>query len=259
MFSDGIRHAAINALAKFKVEEGIPLCLMVKEQTWHGDDWDPFDLLENTYRGAARDALPTLYKWRAHLPQFAADGSITAVRGRYENIESKIHSTIAAIENDTESTRAELFQEHHRQRQPDHRCIAIGKHDGQRQRDGSGQRHAQLHLDQGQRGGKCLLLSGRLAGEAVRAATFDTPGTYVLRVTAVDRSILDYSKWITFNLGYFDFQTYNEILGGVTKDVTVMVNPDPNRAPVPQNQSITTPLNTACPSPWPQPTRTTTR
>ena len=84
-----------------------------------------------------------------------------------------------------------------------------------------------------------------LAGEAERAATFDTPGTYVLRVTAVDRSILDYRKWITYNLGYFDFQTYNEVVGGVTKDVTVVVNPDPNRAPVSQNQSVTTPLNTS--------------
>ncbi|MEI8191756.1 MAG: hypothetical protein WCI75_18740, partial [candidate division NC10 bacterium] len=99
MFSDVIRYDALNALAKFKIEEAIPLCLMVKEQTWHGDDWLPFDLLANTYRGAATDALPTLYKWQAHLPQFDADGSIPDER--YANIVSHITSTIAAIEGDT--------------------------------------------------------------------------------------------------------------------------------------------------------------
>jgi len=84
-----------------------------------------------------------------------------------------------------------------------------------------------------------------LSPNATCSATFSTPGTYVLRATAEDRSILDYNTWITYCLGYFDFQTYNEILGSVAANLTVVVTPDPNRAPVPQNQSLTTPVNTA--------------
>ena len=37
MFSDGIRLAGLATLGKYLVEEGIPLCLMFKEQTWHGE------------------------------------------------------------------------------------------------------------------------------------------------------------------------------------------------------------------------------
>jgi hypothetical protein len=98
MFSDVIRDAALNTLAKFKVEEGIPLCLMVKEQEWHSDNWLPFDLLTTTYRGAAKDALPTLYKWQAHLPQFAADSS-TNTGTRLANLTS--HLTAAILPSPT--------------------------------------------------------------------------------------------------------------------------------------------------------------
>ena len=119
MFSDVIRYAALNTLGKYKIEEGIPLCLMLKEQTWHGDDWRPFDLLHNNYRGAAKDALPTLYKWQAHIPQFAADGSINGCcPGRLDNIINKIASTIAAIESDPSPPTLVNFKKHHGYRQP---------------------------------------------------------------------------------------------------------------------------------------------
>ncbi len=101
MFSDTIRYDGLATLGKYLVEEGIPLCLMVKEQTWHGDDWLPFDLLSTTYRGAAKDALPTLYKWQAHIPEFTADGSIGGCcPGRLPNITNKIAAAIAAISSD---------------------------------------------------------------------------------------------------------------------------------------------------------------
>ncbi|MCF7734661.1 MAG: HEAT repeat domain-containing protein, partial [Akkermansiaceae bacterium] len=86
MFSDVIRYAGLETLAKYQIEEGIPLCLMVKEQTWHGDDWKPFEILRNTYGTAAKEVLPTLYTWQENLPAFQADGSIPDTR--YENIEA---------------------------------------------------------------------------------------------------------------------------------------------------------------------------
>jgi autotransporter-associated beta strand protein len=243
MFSDVIRYAALNTLGKYKIEEGIPLCLMVKEQTWHGDDWDPFTLLQGTYRGAAKSALPTLYKWQAHLPQFDGDGSIPD--DRYANIAAKTAATIAAIENDTAPPTLTCFKSLTTAANPPVVTLPTT----------SSVLTANLtDLDLGVpnffwskvRGAGAVSFSpGGVTANANCTATFNTPGTYVLRATAVDRSILDYNTWITYSLGYFDFETYNEVLGAVTKDLTVTVGTDPNRAPVPRNQSVTTPLDTA--------------
>jgi autotransporter-associated beta strand protein len=243
MFSDVIRYAALNTLAKYKIEEGIPLCLMVKEQTWHGDDWDPFTLLQNTYRGAAKDALPTLYKWQAHLPLFAADSS-TNTGDRLANITTRIASTIAAIESDAAPPTLAYFKTLTATANPAAVTLPTTS---------TVLTPVLADLDAGTPNFLWSKVSGAgavtfdppgMTGNATCTATFETPGTYVLRVTAVDRSILDYNQWITYSLGYYDFETYNEILGAVTKNVTVTVSPDPNRAPVPQNQSLITPTNT---------------
>ena len=246
MFSDGIRYAALNTLGKYKIEEGIPLCLMVKEQTWHGDDWDPFTLLQNTYRGAAKDALPTLYKWQAHLPQFAADPSVNTGT-RLADITAKIASTIAAIKNDNAPPTLTYFKSLTASASPAAVTLPVAS---------TTVSAVLTDVDTGVpnfiwskvngAGAVAFNPTGTTANTSSSAA-FTTPGTYVLRATALDRSILDYKIWITYNLGYFDFQTYNETLGAVTKDVTVTVSPDPNRAPVPLNQTLITALNTVMP------------
>ena len=246
MFSDVIRYDALYTLGKFKIEEGIPLALMVKEQTWHGDDWLPFDLLQNTYRGAAKDALPTLYKWQAHIPQFAADYSIGGCcPDRLTNITNKIASTIAAIENDTNPPALSYFKSVTASASPlvvtlpaNASTVSAGFTD--------------LDLGVGNfvwskvsGAGAVTFNPSSMTPNTSVSAAFNTPGTYRLRVAAVDRSILDYNLWITYSLGYFDFQTYNELLAPVSQEVIVTVAPDTNRAPVPQNQSVATPLNTA--------------
>ena len=76
-------------------------------------------------------------------------------------------------------------------------------------------------------------------------ASFSGSGTYVLRVSAYDTSILNSNIWITYNLGYYDFKTYTNVIGAVYSNVTVTVSADTNRAPVPQNQSLTTAVDTA--------------
>ena len=244
MFSDVIRDAGLQTLAKFKIEEGIPLCLMMKEQAWHSDDWTPFVILTNTYRGAAKDALPTLLKWQAHLPQFAADSS-TNTGTRLANITSYIASTIAAIQNDTAPPTLANFKSLTVSASPATVSLPSGS---------TVLTPTLVDMDGGTPnfvwskvsgpGGVMFNPSG-MSANATCTASFSTPGTYVLRATAEDRSILDYNNWITYCLGYFDFQTYNEILGAVGTNLTVIVTPDANRAPVPQNQSLTTPLNTA--------------
>jgi hypothetical protein len=225
MFSDFIRASALKTLGKFKIEEGIPLCLQYKEQTWHGDDWTPFDLLANAYRGAAKDALPTLYKWQAHLPQFAADRSIGPIRDRLAKITSKIASTIAAIENDTAPPTLVYFKTLTASATP----AVVGFPSAtttlaatMTDLDGGVQNVIWSKLSGP--GSVTFSLTGMTANPA-GTATFSAPGTYVLRARSVDRSILDYNSWITYNLGYFDFHTYDEVLGAVTKDVTVAVGP----------------------------------
>ncbi|MEI6603733.1 MAG: DUF6288 domain-containing protein [Verrucomicrobiota bacterium] len=246
MFSDGIRDAGLQTLGKFKVEEGIPLCLMNKEQEWHSDDWTPFNVLTTYYRGAATDALPTLYKWQAHLPQFAADSSVN-IGTRLANITSNIASTIAAIKNDSSPPTLANFKSITAAASPASVTLPLAT---------TFVSAAVTDLDSGtpnylwskvSGAGNVSFTPNSLTADSNRTVAFDTPGTYVLRASAVDRSILDSNIWITYNLGYYDFQTYNQILGAVTKDITVVVGGDPNRAPVPQNQSLTTVPNTTAP------------
>ena len=247
MGADDIRDAALKTLAKYKIEEGIPLCLQMKEQTWHSDDWVPFDILQNTYRGAAKDALPTLYKWQAHLPQFAADASIASVENRLATITAKIASTIAAIENDNAPPTLTYFKSLTATATPAAVAFpAAATTLGATMSDIDGGVQNVIWSKLSGPGGVTFSPSGLTANPS-GSATFSLPGNYILRARSVDRSILDYNRWITYNLGYFNFETYDQILGAVTKDVTVTVSPDPNRAPVSQNQSLTTVLNTAAP------------
>ena len=247
MFADVIRRAALKTLAKFKIEEGIPLCLQFKEQTWHSDDWLPFDLLKNTYRGAAKDALPTLYKWQAHLPQFAADGAIGPIGTRLADITTKIASTIAAIENDNAPPTLTYFKTLTATATPAAVAFPAATTTlGAAMTDTDGGVQNVIWSKLSGPGAVTFSPTG-LTSNPAGSATFSHPGTYILRARSVDRSILDYNRWITYNLGYFDFHTYDEILGAVTKDLAVTVSQDPNRAPVSQNQSLTTALNTAAP------------
>ena len=246
MFSDGIRDAGLQTLGKYKVEEGIPLCLMNKEQEWHSDDWTAFNVLTTNYRGAAKDALPTLYKWQAHLPQFAADSSVN-IGTRLADITSHLATTIAAIQSDTSPPTLANFKSVTATASPASVTMPLAS---------SLVSAAVTDLDGGtpnylwskvSGAGNVSFTPNSISADSSRIVTFDTPGTYVLRASAVDRSILDSNIWITYSLGYFDFQTYDQILGAVTKDITVIVGADPNRAPLPQNQGLTTAPNTAAP------------
>ena len=246
MFSDSIRFAGLKTLGKYKIEEGIPLALMVKEQTWHGDDWTPFDQLQNNYRGAARDALPTLYAWQAHIPQFAADGSIGGCcPDRLINISNKIAAAIAAIVNDPAPPTLVNFK----------KLSAVNTSPSVVTLPATSTllSTAASDLDGGVlnyswskvRGAGNVTFTPNGTANSNVVAAFDTPGSYVLRLAAVDRSILNSNIWITYNLGYFDFQTYTNLIGAVYTNVTITVSAPTNRAPVPQNQSLATALNTA--------------
>ena len=246
MGADDIRIAALKTLAKFKIEEGIPLCLQYKEQTWHSDDWAPFDLLQDTYRGAAKDALPTLHKWQAYLPQFAADGAIGPIGDRLANITAKIASTIAAIENDNAPPTLTYFKKLVATATPATINFPSTTVLGATMTDIDGGFQNVIWSKLSGPGAVTFNPTGLTANPSGNA-TFSIPGTYVLRARSVDRSILDYNRWITYNLGYVNFETYDQILGAVTKDVIVTVSQELNRAPISLNRSFTTAINVALP------------
>jgi hypothetical protein len=69
MFSKGVRLAGIQTLARFRVEEGIPLTLMMMNLKDWGKAYiimTSLDVLKE-YRGAARSALPELRKMEVEL------------------------------------------------------------------------------------------------------------------------------------------------------------------------------------------------
>ncbi len=233
MFSDEIRFVGANTLGKYRIEEGIPLSLMLKEQTWHSDDLRPFDNLINNYRGAAKDALPTLYKWQDHIPQFAADDSINACcPGRLANITNKIAAAIVAISSDPSPPTLVSFKKiAATNAKPSavtlpaaYSLLSVTESD----------------LDSGVPAFTWSKVAGpgtvRFNPNGTTAssnsiASFDTPGAYVLEVAAVDSSILDSNIWITYSLGYYDFKTYTNMIGAVSSNVTVTVAAGPVTPP----------------------------
>jgi HEAT repeat protein len=240
MFSEGIRYAGLETLAKFKVEEGLPLCLMVKEQNWHSDDWKPFQLLRDTYGTAAAEVLPTLYDWRDHLPAFDADGSISAER--YANIESYINSTIAALEAGTPPPALSFFKtvDIVSTTAPDPTRLQLVA--------------AATDLDGGVPRYRWSCLSGPgtvtfspngTTASASTVASFETPGTYMLRVAVADSTILDGGVWSKPVLGYFDFQTYGHDYGLAYADRSIVIVPGTNWPPVAYAQEVVAGLATA--------------
>jgi hypothetical protein len=243
MFSDTIRYVGLNTLGKYLIDEGIPLCLLVKEQTWHGDNWEPFDTLINNYRGAAKDALSTLYKWQAHIPLFAADPSIGGCcPGRLPTITNKIAAAIMAIETDPSPPTLVRFKKLTMAKASPAAITIPTTSTGLSS-------VAAPDLDGGVPAFSWSKISGAgtvsftpngTTASSNTVASFNSFGTYVLRVSAFDTSILNSNIWTTYNLGYHDFQTYTNVLGAVYSNVTVSVMVATNRAPIPQNQSLTT-------------------
>ncbi|MBL7223214.1 MAG: hypothetical protein ISS72_05125 [Candidatus Brocadiae bacterium] len=91
MFSKGVRLAGIQAMARLRVEEGIPLALMMVNLRDWGRNYITMVSLNvlKEYRGAARSALPELKKLEA---QWRAEKRADFLK--------KLAEVVAAIEND---------------------------------------------------------------------------------------------------------------------------------------------------------------
>lgn len=239
MFSEDIRYAGLETFAKFKVEEGLPLSLMLKEQNWHSDDWVPFTVLRDTYGTAAKEVLPTLYDWRDHLPAFDADGSIPA--DRYINIESYINSTIAALEATTPAPAMRYFKTVNIASATPLDINRVQLVATSADLDGGIPRYIWSQVSGP---GTATFFPNGTTASANTIATFDIPGNYVLRVAVADSSILDAGVWTKPVLGYFDFQTYLHNYGTAQADRLHVVEPGTNWPPLAYAQQVTTGINT---------------
>ena len=240
MFAEGIRYAGLWTFGKFKVEEGIPLCLMVKEQNWHSDEWDPFQVLRDVYGTAATEVLPTLYDWRDHLPAFAADGSIPDAR--YTNIEYYITTTIAALEAATPATPLSYFKTVNITSATPVDVNHVQLVGAAADQDGGVPRYVWSQVSG--LGSISFSTDDTTAGATV-VATFETPGVYVVQLGAADNSILDGGVWTKPVLGYYDFQTYNHDYGMEVTNRTVVVTRGTNWPPVAYSQAVAAGVGTA--------------
>jgi HEAT repeat protein len=90
MFSKGVRLAGIKALARLRIEEGIPLTIMMMRLTDWGKAYiigESLDVLKQ-YRGAAKSALPELRKMEVEFRKMKKE-------------HDKLVEVIAIIEKDT--------------------------------------------------------------------------------------------------------------------------------------------------------------
>ncbi len=222
MNSENIRNSGLELLAKYKIEEGIPLCLMLKEQTWHTDAVLPFEILRNTYGTSAKEVLPTLYAWRAKLPVFKLDGAINSCcPGRYDRYETNINSTIAALEGSATPPVLNYLKTVNISKITRLALNKIQLNAISTDSDGGIPRFV-WSMASGP--GLVTFSSNGSTASASTTATFSIPGTYVLRVSVADSSIMNAVTWWKPHrlLGYYDFQTFDRNYGTIYKDSTVV-------------------------------------
>jgi len=216
--------SCIRTLTKYNVDEGIPAAMIFANQE-NGRSWfaygctDSLNALQK-YGSKAAATLPTLYYWNTNPD---SQSKVGMAPGAFS-------ATIAAIENDTASHTLLNFK-------TINTCSAssttVNLPAGSTTlsataSDIDGHSAALVYSWSKVRGAGGVTFSAN--GTTVSSntqATFNTPGTYVIRLGVTD--------------GVFDPNQY----GPVTRDLTVTVLADPNRPPVAANQNVTTSVNTA--------------
>ena len=221
---DWLAKSCIRTLAKFNVDEGIPAAMIFANQE-NGRSWfaygctDSLNALQQ-YGAKAAATLPTLYYWNTNPDSQTKVGMVPGA----------FSATIAAIENDTASHTLLNFK-------TINSCSAssttVNLPAGSTTlsataSDIDGHSAALVYSWSKVRGAGGVTFSANgTTASSNTIATFDTPGTYVIRLGVTD-GVLDPNQY-----------------GPVTRDLTITVLADPNRPPVAANQNVTTPVNTA--------------
>jgi fibronectin type 3 domain-containing protein len=213
--SGALASSCVSVLSKYNFDEGIPAAMTFLNQEY-GRAWpiDPNTCQEalKKYGSAAAATLPALYSWNGN---------------GYD-----LTSTISTIQNDTAAHTLLYFKTINTcTASPTTVALPLGISSlAATASDIDGNSAALVYTWSKFRGaGAVTFGSNGTTASNNTIATFDTPGTYIVRLSVTD-GILDPNKY-----------------GGVTRDLTITVNPDPNRPPVAINQNVTTPQDTARP------------
>ena len=201
---------AIQTLAKHHVAEGIPLAVRIADkyllyQGLGNISGDALKVLSNTYRGAAKDALPALHTMQSWAPtnQQIKD-TIAAIQTQpgpalvnFKKI-TTLAATPTALKWPAATTKLA--------------CSVTDLNKGT----------PRYHWSKLSGDGAVTFSANDSTAASHCMATFSAPGTYVLQVACDDGSILDSSTW---NWGYQPegSKNYAHIIGAVYGNITVNV------------------------------------
>jgi hypothetical protein len=213
MFGPDFPIYAIKTLAKYQVEEGIPLAVRIadKYMLYGGIGSEiagqALNVLSNSYRGSAKDALPALYTMASWAPARwtnAVQGAINSIQTNQGPalVHFKQITTITATPPALKwpASTATLA------------CSVADPDKG----------IPRYHWSKLSGSGTVTFSVNDSTAASNCTATFSAPGTYVLQLAYDDGSILDSSTW---NWGYQPegSQTYTNIIGAVYSNITVKV------------------------------------
>jgi hypothetical protein len=202
---------AIKTLAKYNVEEGIPLAVRIADKDLlhrglGGYGGEALEILANSYRGSAKDALPALYTMQAWSPRNPglsnAIYAITNLPGptltNFKTI-TAASATPASLTLPASSVTLRCSVTDTDQGIPSYTWSKVS-------------------------GPGTISFSMNNSPAATNVtATFSAAGTYVVRMACVDKSILDAVTW-KWGFAPADSQNYTNIIGAVYTNLTVTVH-----------------------------------
>ena len=211
MFGQDFPIYAIQTLAKYQVEEGIPLAVRIADKyLLYGGlgniSGDALNVLSNSYRGSAKEALPALYTMQSWAPKNRQ------IKDTIEAIQTRPGPALVHFKRITTLTATPPALKW----PASTATLACSVADPDRG-------IPRYHWSQISGSGTVTFTVNDSTAASNCTATFSAPGTYVLQLAYDDGSIMDTSTW---RWGYAPegSQTFTNIIGAVYTNITVKVN-----------------------------------
>jgi hypothetical protein len=219
----GVPNSIVNLLSKYYYEEGLAAAMLFPRVVLNRSRLDANTCLNalQRYRSAAKATLPELYYWNENCPGSPIEGLSNG----------QCAPTIAVIENDISAPPPLLYFKKVTSASATPTVLTLPAAT-------TTLRAAGTDIDGGaltyswkkvQGPGTVAFSTNSTVGSSNCVATFTTPGSYVVRALVADGTLGDGTN----------------CYGAVFTNLTITVNNSTNRAPVAQNQSLTTAVNTS--------------
>jgi len=219
----GVPNSIVNLLSKYYYEEGLAAAMLFPRVVLNRSRLDPntcFAALRR-YRSAAKSTLPELYYWNENCPPPPVEGLSNG----------DLSATIAVIENDISAPPPLLYFKKvtAASATPTVLTLPVASttlRSGGTDIDGGALTYSWKKV---QGPGTVTFSTNSTAGSSNCVATFATPGSYVVRALIADSTLGDGTN----------------CYGAVSSNLVITVINSTNLAPVPQNQTLTTPIDTS--------------